>query len=156
MIRQVTALSVKAPDQPPPPVSGEAARPKEERLALVVFVDQAGLRCLRWLRKGFRHCFVIVRVDRGWIACDPMSHRTDLDIVGDFSADQLAHWYRSLGLKVVQTRVRCAPSRLAPVRPYTCVEAVKHVLGLHAPWILTPWQLYKKLRHEGLPTDQLP
>lgn len=152
MIRQLAALPREPPDEPPP-VHREAAMPNEERIALVVFVDQAGLRCLRWLRKGFRHCFVIVRVDRGWIACDPMSHRTDLDLFGDFSPDQLAHWYRSLGLNVVRTRIRSAPLRLAPVRPYTCVEAVKHVLGLHAPWILTPWQLYKKLRHEDVRAD---
>ena len=152
MIRQLTATT-REPFGQPPPVSTAATRPKQERVALVVFVDQAGLLCLRWLRKGFRHCFVIVRVDRGWIACDPMSHRTDLDLFGDLSPDQLAHWYRSLGLNVVRTRIRSAPLRLAPVRPYTCVEAVKHVLGLHAPWTLTPWQLYKRLHHEDVRAD---
>jgi hypothetical protein len=27
----------------------------------------------------------------------------------------------------------------------SCVDVVKRVLGIHAPFILTPWQLYKYL-----------
>lgn len=122
-----------------------AADRRERDEALVIFVDQTDLKCLRLLRRGFRHCFVAVRTDRGWVVCDPMSHQTDLIIVDDFDAQQLALWYRGRGLKVVETRVRAAPLRPAPVRPYTCVEAVKRVLGLHAPWVLTPWQLYRRL-----------
>ena len=138
------------------PLALSEAGEREEGTALVVFVDQTGLRCLRWLRRGFRHCFVIVRAERGWIVCDAMSHCTDLGIIGDFTADELVYFYRSIGLEVIRTRVRRAPLRLAPVRPYTCVEAVKRVLGLHAPWILTPWQLYKKLRGGDAFPEQIP
>lgn len=113
--------------------------------ALVVFVDESGLRCLRWLRRGFRHCFVAVRRDTAWVICDPLSHRTDLTIIDGFTGEQLAFWYRSHGFQVVLTHVRPCPRRLAPLRPYTCVEAVKRVLGMHAPWVLTPWQLYRRL-----------
>ena len=119
--------------------------PEEVGEALVVFVDECGLKCLQRLRRGYRHCFVAVRSGSSWVICDPLSHRTDLTIIGDFSARQLADWYRSHGLRVVQTRVLPAPLRPAPMRPYTCVEAVKRVLGMHAPWILTPWQLYRRL-----------
>lgn len=113
--------------------------------ALVVFVDEGELKCLRFLRRGFRHCFVAVQSLHGWVICDPLSHRTDLCAVGLFSAEELARWYRDLGLLVVETRVREAPFRPAPVSPFTCVEAVKRVLGIHAPWTLTPWQLYRLL-----------
>jgi len=122
--------------------TGEAAG----ALALVVFVDDAGLRCLRLLRRGFRHCFVAVNTVHGWVICDPLSHRTDLCFVGGLSADELAGWYRGFGLLVIETRVRRAPLRVAPIRLFTCVEAVKRVLGIHAPWTLTPWQLYRLLR----------
>jgi hypothetical protein len=142
LIRQPALPSLK------PLVVCETRQRKDNGTALVVFADQTGLKYLRWLRRGFRHCFVMVRVDGGWIVCDAMSHRTDLNVVGDFTADELTNFYRSIGFMVIRTRIRRAPLRLAPVRPYTCVEAVKRVLGLHAPWILTPWQLYKKLRGE--------
>jgi len=39
----------------------------------------------------------------------------------------------------------------APWMPHTCVEAVKRVIGLHARFIITPWQLYRHLmvQHEN-------
>jgi len=113
--------------------------------ALVVFVDQIDLPWLRWLRRGFRHCFVVVETPQGWIACDPLSNRTELGCIVGPSAGELAKFYRSAGLCVVETTVKKAPPRLAPVRLFTCVEAVKRVLGVHAPWALTPWQLYRLL-----------
>lgn len=119
--------------------------PEECGEALVVFVDQCDLKWLHWLRRGYRHCFIAVRSGSSWVICDPLSHRTDLAVVRDFSTRELADWYRSHGLRVVQTRILPAPPRPAPIRPYTCVEAVKRVLGMHAPWILTPWQLYRRL-----------
>lgn len=116
--------------------------------ALVVFADDCSLRRLRLLRRGFRHCFVAVRSGAGWVICDPLSNRTDLAFVADAIAADLARWYRSHGLQVVATRIAPPPRRPAPVRPYTCVEAVKRVLGIEARWVLTPWQLYRRL-HDG-------
>jgi hypothetical protein len=126
--------------------------------ALVVFVDDCSLKSLRFLRRGFRHCFVVVRTRTGWVICDPLSHRTDLAFVEGCNAAELTRWYRDHGLRVIATRIRPAPLRPAPIRPYTCVEAVKRVLGMHAPWILTPWQLYRRLsaaRTENPLTDDL-
>jgi hypothetical protein len=57
----------------------------------------------------------------------------------------LGEWYRRQGLRVIETSVRAAPLRVAPLRPLTCVEAVKRVLGIHARSINTPWQLYRHL-----------
>lgn len=114
--------------------------------ALVVFADDCSLRRLRLLRRGFRHCFVAVRSGAGWVICDPLSNRTDLAFVADATAADLAHWYRGHGLQVIETPIAPPPRRPAPVRPYTCVEAVKRVLGIQARWVLTPWQLYRLLR----------
>jgi hypothetical protein len=106
--------------------------------ALVVFMDESRLKCLRWLRRGFRHCFIAVHSARGWVICDPLSHQTDLSIVDGLSPPELAAWYRDYGLLVVETHIRPAPLRPAPIRPFTCVEMVKRVLGLHAPWSSPP------------------
>ena len=110
--------------------------------ALVVFSGESSLKWLRLLRPGFRHCFVLVRRQDCWIIYDPLSHRTDLAVLVGPSSGELAEWYRLKGLQVLETTVRRAPLRSAPLRPFTCVEAVKRVLGIHAPWITTPWQLY--------------
>lgn len=121
-------------------VSGEVGA-----AALVMFADDTSLNCLRLLRRGFRHCFVAVAATEGWIICDPRSPCTDLAFVTGFDQTQVATWYRDLGLCVVETCTLQAPLRPAPIRPFTCVEAVKRVLGVHAPWVLTPWQLYRLL-----------
>ena len=46
--------------------------------------------------------------------------------------------------------IRPQPKTAAPWGPFTCVEAVKRVLGVRARFILTPWRLYKFLREQNL------
>lgn len=116
--------------------------------ALVVFVGAVELPWLTVLRPGFRHCFVVVRRGDHWVICDPLSTHTVLDVVSGLGVEDLAGWYRGRGLTVVETAVRPAPGHPAPWRPYTCVEAVKRVLAIGAPAVLTPWQLFRYLREE--------
>lgn len=123
--------------------------------ALVVFADETRLKCLRPLRRGFRHCFVAVQSAQGWVICDPLSHQTDLAFLAGLGARELAGWYRERGLVVMETRVRPAPLRPAPVRLFTCVEAVKRILGIHSYWTWTPWQLYQLLLRSGPASESL-
>jgi len=129
-----------------PYANDSAQHPKEDsEVAIVVFAGEASLKWLRLLRPGFRHCFVLVRRRGCWVIYDPLSHRTDLAVIAGPSLSELAQWYREKGLRVIETPVRRAPMRSAPLRLFTCVEAVKRVLGIHAPWVTTPWQLYRHL-----------
>ncbi|MCK6417818.1 MAG: hypothetical protein L6Q57_02625 [Alphaproteobacteria bacterium] len=112
--------------------------------AWVVFSGETDLPWLGILKRGFRHCFVILHDGRQWISVDPMAHSLDIcahPLPGDFD---LPGWLRARGHKVVAAplaRVR----REAPWMPLTCVEVVKRILGLHQRFILTPWQLYRYL-----------
>lgn len=119
------------------------ARPSAR--ALVVFSDQTALWWLHFLKRGFRHCFVAVPVAGYWVVCDPLSHRTDLSLIDRTGTVDLARWYRQQGLTVIETPLLDPPKKPAPWRPMTCVEAVKRVLGLRAPAVFTPWQLYRFL-----------
>jgi len=111
--------------------------------ALVMFGDRADLPWLKILKRGYRHCFVVIEGEGAlWVICNPLSHYTELGIMAGTGAAAIATHYRALGYRVLETRVTQPPKRSAPWRPYTCVEAVKRVLGLHAPGVLTPWQLY--------------
>lgn len=114
--------------------------------ALVVFAGRADLKWLRVLKPGFRHCFVTLRQADRWVVYNPLSHYTEIQLLGGYGAAELADWFRGQGLRVVSCDLREAPRVPAPWRPYTCVEAVKRVLGLRAPWIFTPWQLYRFLK----------
>lgn len=122
-----------------------SARPIPWPRVLVVFSGHADLWWLRLLKPGFRHCFVVLGAPGGWLLVEAKSHCTDirpLPVGPDFD---LAGYYRERGMRVVETHLRTPPRRPAPWRPYTCVEAVKRVLGLHAGRILTPWDLHKFL-----------
>lgn len=113
--------------------------------AIVVFVDDTQVKWLRWLHRGFRHCFIVVRSGRHWIACDPLCHYTALAVLPPCHPAELISHFRQRGHSVIATTTRNPPPSLAPVRPFTCVEVVKRVLGLRAPWIFTPWQLFRHL-----------
>lgn len=109
--------------------------------AIVLFAGNTQLKWLRFLQPGFRHCLVAVRLGSSWIVMDPLSHRTALNVIEGFSAEELAGWYESQGLKAVRTFVREAPAKVAPMAPATCVEAVKRILRIHAWSVTTPRQL---------------
>lgn len=116
--------------------------------AWVVFSGAAELWWLRLLRPGFRHCLVALDDGRHWVVIDPLAPRTDVAVLERAEAPDLPDRFRGLGLTVVPATVRRTAARPAPWAPFTCVEAVKRVLGLRAPLVLTPWQLHRHLtRH---------
>lgn len=122
--------------------------------ALVVFRDQTEIAWLRWLKRGFRHCAVVVRIGGEWVMIDSLSHSI---CVGKFGAEpmsRLAWCYRKAGHIVIETAVGECKARVAPPLPFTCVEAVKRVLGIQSWFVLTPYQLYRHLR--GRARDRRP
>ena len=123
--------------------------PVSEVDVLVVFTGQTGLRRLRFLKPGFRHCFACLRIQGRWVLYEPLSHRTDISFAGPWPARDLVAWMRGRDLTVAATRFRNPPRVAAFWRPYTCVEAVKRVIGLYAPRVFTPWQLFRHLEAEG-------
>lgn len=112
--------------------------------AWVVYRGEAPLWWLRLLKPGFRHCLALLNDGRRWVAVDPLAGFTDvavLDLPADFD---LPGWYRAQGLTVDPAPL-CRPDGPAPWGPFTCVEAVKRLIGLRARWVLTPWQLHRHL-----------
>lgn len=116
--------------------------------AWVVYRGEAPLWWLRVLKPGFRHCLVLLNDGRRWVAVDPLAGFTDvavLDLPADFD---LPGWYRAQGLTVDAAALR-RPSGAAPWGPFTCVEAVKRLIGLRARRVLTPWQLHRHLNRSS-------
>ena len=140
------------PDEGPAPVHDRAGAktgadgPAVARLGprgLAVFCDQTGLWWLRWLRRGFRHCFLVLDEGDGCLLVDPLAQQTELTRVRGVGLDHVAGWCRRRGFRVVPCRVCRAPRRALGWRPFSCVEVVKRILGLQLPWVLTPFQLYR-------------
>jgi len=134
---------------------------------LVLFCEDSGLPLLRLLRPGFRHVFAVLPVTPGgegqgdgaggWISIDPLIDRMELALHPPWSVDELTGWFRAQGLIVLNFRlparfVRSRPPVAPPIAPFTCVEAVKRLLGLRAPWVLTPYQLYRHLGGQAPPS----
>jgi hypothetical protein len=114
--------------------------------ALVVFADHADCAWLTFLRRGFRHCFVVLRVGSLWLACEPLKDRIELDALVLPPGFDLAAFYAAQGHHVLQGR-RPPPRPRQPFAPapLTCVTVVKRLLGIRAPWVWTPWQLFVHL-----------
>lgn len=112
----------------------------------VVFTDQTDLWWLKFLRHGFRHCFVLIRFADIWISVDALAHKTEvmrLDVPDSFS---IVGWLESQGDRVIHVPIQ--PNKATPLCPslFSCVENVKRILGVRAPFIMTPWQLFKYLK----------
>lgn len=125
------------------------ARPSRTPRAVVVFEDRAGSRGLAWLRAGFRHCFCLVHRPAGWIVCDPLKSMTRLDVVADYPEPELLAHYARLGMVAIAGDCGRGIRPGSFLRPLTCVELVKRVVGLRAATVWTPYQLYRALRARG-------
>jgi hypothetical protein len=113
--------------------------------AWVGFTNNRGLSWLRLLKPGFRHCFLLLRSNGAWIVYDPLSNQTRIDLL--WAGDELLDHLSARGCRLLPARLEWEGQwRSQPWRPFSCVEAVKRALGLSAPWVLTPWQLFRHLR----------
>lgn len=121
------------------------ADPRRADLAIVCFSGRASLPWLRLLAPGFRHCAAVLRFRGAWLTVDPMVHFTYAGLDSDLGLRDRIRLLRAAGYRTVLTRPAPPPRRALPWRPYTCVEAVKRLLGLDAPWALTPRQLHRLL-----------
>lgn len=121
-------------------------QPSRYSAAAVIFSGRTDLAALRVLKPGFRHCFAIVQVEDAWLLVEPLAHRMDVSVLPHFPEAILVATYRRLGLRVVPVAPKPVIVRPALLRPFTCVEAVKRLLGLRMPLIVTPWQLYRALK----------
>jgi len=120
----------------------------------VVAFGDSKLSWLRWLKPGFRHCFVAVETEVGWIAYDPLLHHAKIGFVPihpDTPASALADDYLVHGMNAAAVCVVPEPpERFRLPMPLTCVEAVKHVLAIRRPFLLTPWQLWQYIKGSDL------
>jgi len=114
--------------------------------ALVVFSDNTGLWWLKLLKSGFRHCFMILETDRGYVWLDPLSQRFTVRLLDGMEYDGLKEWYENQGMKVIPVLVNEQGNRPFPWGVMSCVEVIKRVIGVRQGMIFTPWQLYQYLK----------
>lgn len=120
--------------------------------AYVVFVDNVSLWWLKFLKPGFRHCYMLFAYDekRTWIELNPYSNQTFVKVYHfEESFDYIFFLRSHENLNIFETPIFCAPQKCAPMGFFSCVEMVKRILGIHSLSLITPYQLYKKLKVVG-------
>lgn len=119
--------------------------------AVVVFAEETRLPKLRRLKPGFRHCFAYMAQPDGWIGVDPLSHRLEIRSFSGWDPEaDLAGHLRGLGQCALTVPLLQPRLRLAPPLPFSCVETVKRLVGLHSWAVRTPWELFLELRKISL------
>ncbi len=100
----------------------------------------------RLLKPGFQHVEAW-RCDRGiWIRVDPAY---EMVVVEALEAPPHELLDPALNLTILRVQRLVPKDKLRDpftFGPATCVEAVKSLIGLRAPFVRTPWQLYKALK----------
>lgn len=109
----------------------------------MVFHDHGNHWLRPLLKEDFKHVFAVVQTDDHWIMVDPRNGTPVIEVVAPATYD-LARFYRAEGFAVVETERRDV-GPFGPVMLSNCVGAVKAVIGLRAPFVFTPYQLYRRL-----------
>ncbi len=117
-----------------------------DQVTWVVFSDKTDIRILKILRRGFRHCFMIMQQDGRWILVDPRANKTDICLLPHPRDFNLPRYYANQGMTVVKVPSIKTPNRILSPFPVTCIATLKRIIGLHHMTILTPYQLYKFLQ----------
>ena len=114
--------------------------------AVVVFHgDGSGFWPAFFGRDGFRHCYVVVPAGDYWILMDGTAGALVIAVVGG-TDDSAAAYYKREGMTFIETPIRQRRLLWWPLMLHNCVGATKAVLGVRAPWVWTPYQLYRYLR----------
>lgn len=120
--------------------------------AYVVFVDNVSLWWLKFLKKGFRHCYILFKLNGGsqWLELNPYSNQLMLkEYWLREGSNNLNLLYNEKDIKICKVKIENAPLKCAPLGFFTCVEFIKRIVGIHDVKVITPYQLYKKLQVVG-------
>ena len=104
---------------------------------------------LQWaLRPGFGHCWAVQEYRGIWQVLNPS--RAYWQVLAFDKLEASLDDIVGTALTVYVEREVCIEHVRVPwlFGPVTCVEAVKAAIGLRAPWIITPYQLWRWAHEE--------
>jgi hypothetical protein len=117
--------------------------------------DTGGLYA-KFEKKGFNHCFIFYAISDYQYAV--VEHGKMFVQFGTVNFETIEKHLGDDGF-VVHVRSKRRPRAKwwwwIPT-PDTCVTICKQVLGIHAPFVWSPYQLYKYILKERLWVDQIP
>ena len=111
----------------------------------VVFCDAPHVWWLKPLARGFRHCFVVQRHAKHFVTLDPLFGQLEIMIHPATRGFDLIQTLKDHGLTIVPFERNQKNGSKSFSALCTCVTITKRVLGIHAPFIQTPYGLYRTL-----------
>ena len=112
------------------------------------FHDDTEYFCSRFIKKGFKHCFIIERMALGWLCFDPSrSDLSTLILPATWETDIIPEFLqRNPSYTVIHLHVSATNKSNYP-RPaiMSCVGAIQYALGVYWPTVFTPWMLYNRI-----------
>ena len=115
--------------------------------AYIVFEDNVHLWWLRFLKRGFRHCYLLFCIEENtWLEVNPASNQVVFLIHKTTPGlDYINHLCSDASKTILSIHLSNSSLSTAPLGFFTCVEFAKRSLGIHSFFTITPYQLYKKL-----------
>lgn len=105
---------------------------------LIVFQKAKTLGVIRrLLHKEISHCFILIKEGSHWIKYDTNIDTVDICTIKTLD-DIITESYKVISVNKSQINGGFFAIN-------TCVGAVKRFIGLRSPFILTPYQLFKRL-----------
>ena len=116
---------------------------------VVVFQDSDNPHWLiKYLKPGFRHCYVAIKQDDLWVKIDPVNSCTIVEIYENMTIKA------EKDVKIVHFKVETSEKVYrGGFCWFNCVEVVKAHIGIKSFWTWTPWQLYKLLEKKMTKLD---
>lgn len=113
-----------------------------------VFRDGEDPLLSRMLRSGFRHAFVITKMNNITLAIDPLKGAAEITLM-ETPTENILVYCRNRNWRVVHIMVRATPEKFVLKLPIiSCAMYLAYTVGLRF-YGVTPWQLYKKLIKMG-------
>jgi len=112
----------------------------------IIYQNNTSLWWLKFLKKGFRHCYLLVhyKKDNVLIKLDSLSNVMLVDMKKDIKIyDYINYLSTNADIQIQKVRVGKLEEDVMPVSLFSCVSFVKRFLGVRSYSTLTPFQLYK-------------
>ena len=119
--------------------------------AYVVYEDKANeMWWQRFLKKGYQHSFLVIFDGYFWIKMELTIGFMDIHVLPFYNNDTIEDVMRGRDFTYQYVQAWRKTRYRSILAPWSCVEAIKAVIGVRAMHVLTPYQLYKYIEaHHG-------
>ena len=111
----------------------------------IVYEEEKNFWWQRYLKKGYSHAFIIIFDGYFWIKMEYSIGYMDIFVLPYYNENTIHDVLRGRDCTFQYVEAWRRTRYRTLLAPWTCIEAVKAVLGFRAWSVITPYQLYKHI-----------